>query len=169
MPQPNLQTVPPFYHNYIKLVPQNNVKEAFERHLADFAELLQSLPEEKWNHRYAEGKWTIKELVQHVIDTERIFAYRALAFARGDQTSLPGFDENLYAANSKADKRKIKDLLQELKAVQVSTALLFASFDEAQLQATGIANGKAIDVNAIGFITVGHTLHHKNILQERYL
>ncbi len=169
MPKPNLQDVPPFYHNYINLVPTDNLKEAFAAHAATLYELLKTLPEEKWNYRYAEGKWTIKEMVQHIADTERIFAYRALCIARGEKTPLPGFDENSYAAASKGDKRETGALLEELKVVQTSIRLLFESFDEEQLQAVGNANGKPISVNAIGFITVGHALHHLNILQERYL
>ena len=169
MPKPDLQRVPPFYHNYINLVPHNNLDEAFAVHQTELSDFLKSLPDEKWSYRYAEGKWSIKEMVQHIIDTERIFAYRALAIARGEQAPLPGFDEDSYAAASRADKREIAHLLEELSAVQTSTTILFQSFDEEQLNATGNANGKSIDVNAIGFITVGHVRHHKNILQERYL
>jgi hypothetical protein len=112
--------------------------------------------------------WSIKELVQHVIDSERIFSYRALCFARGESASLPGFDENTYAAASQADNRNKQSLLEELRAVQVATTLLFQSFSEAQLDQTGIANNNPVSVRAIGFITVGHTLHHKKILQEKY-
>jgi hypothetical protein len=169
MPRPDLQNVPPFYHNYIKRVLQDDVKEAFKVHINDFSSFLEAIPEEKWNYRYAPEKWSIKEVVLHVIDAERIFAYRALCFARKEQNSLPGFDENTYVTASKAHKRSKDSLVQELKVVQVSTALLFDSFDEEDLQQIGIANGKQIEVNAIGFIAVGHVLHHKNILQERYL
>jgi hypothetical protein len=169
MSRPDLQKVPSFYHNYINQVQQDNLKEAFEAHLQDFANLLETIPEEKWSHRYAPGKWSIKELVQHVIDAERIFAYRALRFARKDETPLAGFDENTYAAASKADSRSKESLIKELRAVQTSTALLFQGFDDEQLQQSGVSNGKLIEVNAIGFIAVGHTLHHKNILQVRYL
>ncbi len=169
MARPDLEKVPSFYHNYIRQVAQDDLQQAFDHHLKDFTNVLETVPEEKWNYRYAPDKWTIKELVLHVIDSERIFGYRALCIARGETTSLPGFDENTYAANSKAEHRTKESLLKELKAVQAATALLFRSFDEEQLQQSGIANGKPITVNAIGFIVVGHTLHHKNILKERYL
>lgn len=169
MPQPNLQNVPAFYHNYIKLVPQQNLTEAFSGYSTDLLNVLQDLSPEKWDYRYAVGKWSIKEMVQHMIDTDRIFGYRALAIARGEKASLPGFDENAYAVKSAADNRPPQSLLNELKAVQRATVLLFESFNEEHLAAEGMANGKAINVNAIGFITVGHTLHHKNILTERYL
>ena len=169
MPKPDLQRVPAHYHNYINLVPHNNLKEAFIIHQVELYNFLKGLPDEKWSYRYAEGKWSIKEMVQHIIDTERIFAYRALCIARGEEAPLPGFDENSYAAASKADKREKEHLLEELKAVQTSTTLLFQSFDDEQLSTTGNANGKPIDVDAIGFIAVGHVLHHKKIIQERYL
>ena len=130
---------------------------------------LKNIPDEKWDYRYAEGKWTIKELVQHIIDAERIFCYRALNFARKDRSELPGFDENEFAAVSKADKRSKQDLLDELATVQKSSMQLFASFDDEQLNESGKANGNSIYVNGIGFIIVGHTMHHLNILKERYL
>ena len=169
MPQPDLQQVPSFYHNYIKLVPHQNLMDAFAIYTTEMIAVLKSLPEEKWSYRYAEGKWSIKEMVQHMIDTDRIFGYRALAIARGEKASLPGFDENAYAAISNADQRQPQSLIEEMKTVQAATTMLFQSFNEQQLASIGTANGKQIDVNAIGYITVGHTLHHKNILTERYL
>lgn len=108
-------------------------------------------------------------MVQHLIDAERIFAYRALCIARGETVSLPGFDENIYAAASKADGRTKEELLAEFKTARQSTAQLFVSFDEAQLAATGTANNNSISVNAIGFIIPGHVQHHLNVLEERYL
>jgi hypothetical protein len=108
-------------------------------------------------------------MVQHIIDTERIFAYRALCIARGEKTSLPGFDENNYAAHSAADRRKKEDLIEEFDVVRRSTTALFQSFTDGQLMATGIANNNPIEVNGIGFITVGHVTHHITILRERYL
>ncbi len=141
MPKPDLNRVPSFYHNYIAQVQQENLVD----------------------------KWTIKELIQHVIDAERIFNYRALCFARNESASLPGFNENSYAAASKAAQRKSEELIAELKIVQNASGLLFSSFDEEQLDATGIANNSSIYVNAIGFIIVGHALHHAKILKERYL
>ena len=169
MPQPDLEQVPSFYHNYIKLVPHQNLTEAFENYTSSMIPLLKNLTPDKWNYRYAEGKWTIKEMVQHMIDTDRIFGYRALAIARGEKASLPGFDENAYAALSAANDREPQNLIREMQTIQTATALLFDSFTETQLAAIGTANGKQISVNAIGYITVGHTLHHKKILTERYL
>jgi hypothetical protein len=168
MPRPDLNRVPSFYHNYIAQVQHENLVDAFIAHQNEFSQLLEPLAD-KWDYKYAKDKWTIKELIQHVIDAERIFSYRALCFARNESASLPGFDENNYAAASKAAKRKPEELIAELKTVQNASGLLFSSFDEEQLDATGTANNSSIYVNAIGFIIVGHALHHEKILKERYL
>jgi uncharacterized damage-inducible protein DinB len=168
MPIPDLSRVPAYYHKYINLVTQDELSGAF-KNLQNLIDLLQSIPGEKWDYSYAEGKWSIKELVQHLIDAERIFCYRALCFARNDNTALPGFDENAYASNSKANQRSKESLVAEMRAVQQSTIAMFYSFDEEQLQASGIANNNSIYVLGIGFIIVGHALHHRKILEERYL
>ncbi|MBA2330464.1 MAG: DinB family protein [Flavisolibacter sp.] len=169
MARPDLLSIPPFYHNYINLVIHDNLHDAFHEHVTELVSLLSPLHADKWNFRYAEGKWTVKELVQHVIDAERIFNYRALCFARGDKNELPGFDENLYADNSKANNRKPDDLLYELASVQKSSKFLIDSFDDEQLNKEGISNNNIISVLAIGYITVGHAKHHAIILKERYL
>jgi uncharacterized damage-inducible protein DinB len=168
MPRPNLSEVPTFYHNYVNQVQSNSLHEAFGQHSRSL-DFIKNIPDGKWTYRYAPDKWSIKELVQHIIDAERIFCYRALCFARKDKTALPGFDENSYAAASKGDSRNKKELLEELEIVQKASEKLFSSFDEEQLESTGTANGKLISVNSIGFITVGHTQHHANIIRERYL
>jgi len=170
MKRPDLIIVPSFYHQYINLVPDGQELDGLlELNKMLMGDFLAAIPEQKWGFRYAEGKWSIKEMVQHLIDAERIFAYRALCIARGETASLPGFDENTYAAASNADTRTKASLTEELQAVQSATALLFRSFTEDQLERTGTANNKPIQVRTIGFIAVGHMLHHKNILQERYL
>lgn len=169
MPQVDLLRVPVFYHKYINLVKEHDLSEAMQNHQVNLVSELKNIADEKWDYRYAEGKWSIKELVQHIIDAERIFCYRALNFARKDPHELPGFDENEFAVVSKADKRSKQDLLDELTTVQKSSIQLFVSFDEEQLNESGKANGNSIYVNGIGFIIVGHALHHLNILRERYL
>jgi hypothetical protein len=169
MPRPDLTRVPAYYHNYISKVQKDDLGAIFVNHQRQFLDFLGNIPAERWAHAYATGKWTIKELVQHVIDTERIFSYRALCIARKDATSLPGFDENTYVENSKAGSRTKVDLIAELQSVQRASATLFASFDEEQLESSGIANGKPIYVLGIAYILVGHTLHHMDILKERYL
>ncbi|HEX6334275.1 MAG TPA: DinB family protein, partial [Flavisolibacter sp.] len=141
----------------------------FERYPPAIYSFLEELPPGKWDHRYAAGKWSVKELVQHLIDAERIFSYRALTFARMDMNELPGFDENAYAAIAPAQSRTAADLLLEYGVVQKSSALLFRSFGEQELQASGIANNNRISVLALGFVIIGHALHHQKILRERYL
>ncbi len=165
----DLLRVPSFYHNYIKQVAEADMTKAFQQHLVELRALLINIPAEKWAYRYAGGKWSIKEMVQHIIDADRIFCYRALRFARKDKTELPGFDEESFAAASNADTRTKEDLIDELSTVQKSAALLFSSFNEDQLNQTGTANGSEVYVAAIGFIIIGHTLHHKSILLQRYL
>jgi len=165
----DLSRVFEYYHKYINLASNDDLKTALEKHQVKLLSFLKGIPKKKWNYRYAEGKWSIKEVVQHIIDAERVFTYRALCFARKDQTPLPSFDENTFAANSKAQDRNKKDLLKELKIVQSSSAQMFDSFDEEQLNQSGIASEKPTYVKGIAYIVVGHSLHHKNILEERYL
>lgn len=165
----DLSRVPEFYHGYINYVAESDLKKAFQKHQADLISTLSQIDSTQWNFRYAPGKWSVKEVVQHVIDAERIFCYRALCIARKEKSSLPGFDENTYANASKADNRTKEDLLEELSIVQKSSAQLFNSFDEEQLNESGIANGKSIYVKAIGYILIGHALHHQKIILEKYL
>jgi uncharacterized damage-inducible protein DinB len=169
MKRPDLAQVPSFYHKYINLVPGDDLNALLQESKQSIGTFLNRIPEEKWEFRYAEGKWSIKELVQHLIDSERIFTYRALCFARGEEAALPGFDENKYAAASQAGRRTKQELITELQAVQEATSLLFQSFDDVQLDRSGIANNNPVTVRAIGFIAVGHLLHHQNILLEKYL
>lgn len=134
-------------------------------------QFVQDIPMDKFDYRYAEGKWTIKEILQHIIDAERVFTYRALRFSRNDQTPLPGFDENSYAdvVNATANKRHLKDILTELTAVRHSTITLFKSFTEEDLLKKGIASNNVMSVRALGFVTIGHQNHHMKIFRERYL
>ncbi len=169
MPRPDLTRVPDFYHNYINQAEGNDLMEVLKKQTRSFEDFLNGIPKNKRNYRYAEGKWTIKELLQHIIDAERIFAYRALCFARKDASPLPSFEENSYAVNSKADQRKWKDLVKEFEAVRRSTEILFDSFDDEQLETAGTASGKSNYVLAIGFIIAGHANHHIKVTKERYL
>lgn len=169
MPAPDLSTVPHFYHGYINRLNAADAYEATADHLEPLVEQVSSLNEEEWDFRYAPGKWSIKELVQHVIDAERIFCHRALSIARADGHPLPGFDEEAYATVSRASERSGESLINELKAVGTSTKYLFASFNDGQLQSSGIANGLPISVNAIAYIIAGHAKHHTQIMQLRYL
>ena len=169
MPRPDLSRVPEFYHKYISLVKEDELKEAFINGTGTLIKFLENIPAGKRDFRYAENKWTIKEVIQHIMDGERIFAYRSLCFARQDQTQLPGFEENDYAQSSKAGNRDWNELLEEFKSVRKSTELLFDSFDEEQLNAGGIANNNPNYVLGMGYIIVGHGLHHLNVIKEKYL
>jgi hypothetical protein len=169
MPRPDLSRVAPFYHNYIRQVPHDDALAALHELGNDFINLVKSVPGEKHNYAYAPGKWTLKEVFQHIIDAERIFIYRALCFARKEQQSLPGFEENDYAANSKAANRNWNNMIEEFTLVRKSSEILFRSFDEEQLQTNGISNNNPMYVLGLGFIIPGHCQHHLNIIKERYL
>jgi hypothetical protein len=169
MPRPNLSRIPEWFHVYVNKVPENDLMEAMKKQTPSFIKFFESIPVKKRDYRYSEGKWTIKEMLQHIIDAERVFAYRGLCIARKDATPLPGFDENDYADNAKADKRNWDDMMDEFKAVRRSSEILFGSFDEEQLETTGTANNNPIYVLAIGYVLVGHVNHHVSILKERYL
>lgn len=169
MSRPDLSRVPSFYHNYVNLASGDDLNLLLDQHREGCHAFFDAIPEERWDYRYAEGKWSIKELVQHLIDAERIFGYRALRFARKDATPLPGFDENIYAPASKADRRTKSNLLEEMIIVNASSAVLFGSFEEEMLESEGTANGHSISVRAIGFVIVGHALHHAKVIRERYL
>ncbi len=169
MPRPVPGTYPSYFENYIKLVNASSAAEAIATYGKTVVEAFRNLPQVKADYSYAAGKWTLKEMLQHIIDTERIFAYRALCLARKETAMLPGFDENIYAANSQANKRKWDELLNEFEAVRHSTDLLLTSFNEEQLLAQGITNNNPTSVNALAFIVFGHILHHLNIIRERYL
>ena len=160
------------YQPYIDAVGADaNLLDELEISLHRTIQFVQDIPMDKFDYRYAEGKWTIKEILQHLIDAERIFAYRALRFSRNDQTPLPGFDENMYAdvVNPVANKRHLKDLLTEFTAVRHATIALFKSFTEEDLLKNGVASENVMSVRAVGFVIIGHQNHHKKIFAERYL
>jgi hypothetical protein len=150
-------------------VDDDNIRNALKIQASEAEKFLDSITEEQSLHRYAEDKWTLKEVLQHLIDAERVFAYRAMAIARRDKNSLPSFDENSYAANSHADQRSWQELLAEFVALRKSTEILFDSFSEEDLNSFGIASNKPITTRALGYVTVGHLAHHIHIIKERYL
>ena len=159
----------PYYGTYIQMANDVNMIEELEICLHNFIKFVQNIPMDKFDYRYAEGKWTIKEIIQHIIDTERIFSYRALRISRNDKTSLPGYDENEYVANTNAADRHLQSLLTELSIVRQSTLALFKSFSADQLKNLGTASNSPVSVRAIGFILIGHQKHHQKIFEERYL
>jgi uncharacterized damage-inducible protein DinB len=158
-----------FNATYINALDDVNLIEQLEISLHDFIKFVQNIPMDKFDYRYAEGKWTIKDIIQHIIDAERIFAYRALRISRNDITPLPGFEENDYVDNTNATSRSIQELLTEFSAVRHSNLLLFKSFSDEQLTRLGMASNHAISVRALGFLIIGHQKHHQKVFQERYL
>ncbi len=159
-----------YFFNYISLVSNEySLIEELEISVHRFIKFVQNIPLDKFDYRYAEGKWTIKDIIQHLIDTERIFAYRALRFARNDNTSLPGFDENQFAQAATAIDRSIMELLTELAIVRQATISLFKSFSNSDLVKTGVASNNSISVRALGFVIIGHQNHHQKVFQEKYL
>lgn len=169
MSKPLKGSHPSYFDRYINLVPEDDLQTAFKNQLPVITAFLNSISEEKAKHAYAPGKWTIKELLLHMTDTERIFAYRSLCFARKEEQSLPGFDENLYAENSHANARSWTDLVNEFLLVRTTTELLFSSFTEEALHNAGTANNNPATALSMGFTAIGHVYHHKKILEERYL
>ena len=143
--------------------------EELEISVHRMVKFVQNIPLDKFDYRYADGKWTIKDIIQHLIDAERIFAYRALRFARNDKTALAGFQENDYVMQATANNRSIQDLLTELLLVRQSSIALFKSFKEVELLRVGIASDNPISVRALGFVIIGHQNHHQRIFEERYL
>ncbi len=166
--RPPIESIPLFYQNYVKLVSEKDVLKALIQSSEELQFVLADISDDQANFAYAKGKWTIKELLMHLMDAERIFIYRALRFARNDRTSLSGFDEQLYAPQSNASSQSIVDLTQHAKNLRQCTIDLYSTFSKEMLLRSGFANNYEISVIAIGFITAGHERHHVNILKERY-
>jgi uncharacterized damage-inducible protein DinB len=158
-----------FFEGYIQALENVHLIEELEICLHDFIKFVQNIPMDKFEYAYSEGKWTIKEIIQHIIDTERILSYRALRFSRKDNTPLAGFNENDYVAFSNAKDRNLQDLLSELSSVRQATLALYKSFSQEQLKGVGTASGQEISLRALGFVIIGHQKHHQKVFQERYL
>lgn len=158
-----------FTQLYINLVDQMGIQEALSKTGKSFRKLLKNIPEYKHDYAYATDKWTLKDVVQHVIDTERVFSYRAVSFARKDPALLPGFEENKWATSAHASTRDWDEMLDEFKNLRKSTRFLFASFHDHEMDYQGTANNSLISVAAIGYIFSGHLQHHINVINERYL
>ncbi|GGD22934.1 DinB family protein [Hyunsoonleella pacifica] len=164
----DLKFIPKFYDRYINLVDNDiDLLSGLKDNISLFDNYKEALIEHQ-NLRYQAEKWTPKELLQHVIDTERIFCYRVLAISRSEPKNIMGFDENQYAKNSRANSRTIDSLLNEFRLVRQATIALFESLDASTLHLTGICSNIKISSGAYGFIMIGHTIHHLNILKQRY-
>lgn len=158
-----------YVQRYLDLIPSGNWLEELKRSGEKTIETFSNLTDEQSLFAYAEGKWTLKELLLHLSDTERIFQYRILAFARGDKNELPGFDEELYADQSFANERSLESLLEEYKLIRKSSQILLETLNPSVLHNIGTANGNQISAETIGKLIVGHNVHHLNIIEERYL
>jgi uncharacterized damage-inducible protein DinB len=159
----------PYYSRYVDLVPDVDLLDYLQQQMEGTAAFLRAIPRSLEGHRYAEGKWSIREVVGHIADTERIFAYRALRFARADQTPLAGFDENTYVPAAHADDRDLDSLVDEWVHVRLATLALLRGLDEGAPLRRGKANDQEISVRALAWVMAGHVDHHAAILRERYL
>lgn len=160
---------PEFFKNYINAAKTDDLLAGLEASGAYMILFVKGLTEEQLLFRYQPDKWSVKELLVHIMDAERIFAYRALRFARQDKTELHGFDENKYVVPSKADSRTTESILTEYAAVRTATIELFRSFDEEALSQSGVGSGNHITVRALGYSILGHEVHHLNIIKTKYL
>lgn len=159
----------PYYGKYVSLVAGEDVLAALSGQLSGTLALLRGIPESQGNFRYAPDKWSIKELVGHMIDGERIFAYRALRFARNDKTPVPGFEQDDYISNASFDACALADLAAEFESVRRATIFLFRHLDGEAWMRRGIASESEVSVRALAYIIAGHELHHAGILRDRYL
>lgn len=160
----------PYFERYIKLVPTGNFLNVFTENTLHALQFFKSIPFEKLEYRYAEGKWTCKDILMHIIDTERVMSYRALVAMRGDSTTpLAPVDENLYARNVDVSSRSMEDLLDEFEIVRRSSEKLFRNMTEEQSRFLGNGVSHPISARALGFIMLGHVIHHINVIRERYL
>lgn len=168
IPRPTAGDHAAFFQGYVDRVPDGDVLRQLRTQGDEMLRLLAAAGEDRGAYRYADGKWTVKQVVQHVCDGERLFAGRALCIARGERGPLPGFDENLYAAHDGSATRTLADIAAEYASVRAATLTLFTGFDAAAWQRRGVANGQPIAVRALPWIVLGHDLHHLAMLQERY-
>ncbi|MFT5970684.1 MAG: hypothetical protein ACI8ZO_001199 [Flavobacteriales bacterium] len=166
---PEITEYASYYKGVMELVDTDNIIHTLKSVHVETQDLLSSLTEEQGVFRYAEGKWSIKDVIQHCIDCERVFAYRALRISRGDTNALSGFDQDEWVANTNVSKRTIEELANEAFVVRSGTIALFESFTIDQLMLLGNASNNALSVRSIGFIIPGHERHHINVIKERYL
>jgi uncharacterized damage-inducible protein DinB len=168
--KPHTDEFPVYYNTYIgKVSIADDLIAALEDSRDKFLSFIKTIPADKLEYRYQEGKWTIKEIIIHLMDAERIFSYRALRFSRGDSTNLSGFDENEYVPNSDAASRSLQSLIDEYAALRQSTIAFFKNISGEMSLRTGMANGREISVRSLGYIIPGHEIHHLAVIKERYL
>ena len=175
MPSPELNRRPapaefaPYYAGYVAKVPDGDLLQTLDAGLSDYTTAFGALPEARGGFAYAPGKWTLRELLGHVIDAERVFAYRAMRIARGDTMPLPGFDEKAWVPASRANERTLADLLAELRVVRAATVALLRHLPDDAIGRTGTASENPVSVRALAWIIAGHPIHHLGVVRERYL
>ena len=168
MTRPGTSDYAPAHAAYVALVPEDDVLSAMEQQSSAMQKVLSSLDEQKATYRYGEGKWSVKEVIGHIADAERIIGYRALAVARGEQQSLPGFDENEYVANASFDDWKIGDLAEQYALVRRANIVFFKNLRDEVWERRGLANNAPVSVRGLAYVIVGHERHHLQVLRERY-
>lgn len=159
----------PHFVTYVSQVPEGDIREILEAQASDTLDLLRGIPEDRSLHRYAPDKWTIREVVSHIADTERVFVFRAMWFARGFDTALPSFDQDVAIRGAGADGRSLASHVEEFRAVRDATITLFRNLPDEAWSRRGIASGNPVTVRALAYITAGHVAHHVRLLRERYL
>lgn len=169
MEETSLTAFPVYYQSYVAQVPENDPVTALKNSAKLRKHLLADWPEERQDFAYAPGKWTVKELLSHLADSERVFVYRALRFSRNDETGLPGYDHNAYVPESGANERSFDSIAKELKQVRRATISFFTGLTRDQLARTGSANKVEMSVEQLAFVIAGHERHHLGVLEERYL
>ena len=168
-PRPEPAEAAEYYLTYINQVPAGDIREVLASQATDVLPLFDGITEERAAYRYAADKWTIRQVLSHINDTERVFTFRALWFARGFEPPMPSFDQNVAIASASADDRTWASHVDEFKAIRAATLALFKSLPEEAWDRKGIASGNPVSVRALAFITAGHVAHHARILRERYL
>jgi len=158
-----------YYTPYINLVEDKDIVVSLQQNFEETLSFYRSISDVKWQFSYADGKWIIKEVVQHLLDTERVFAYRALCFSRKDKVKLPGFDQDEYLINSNASSRSKENIIEEYESIRNATITLFKSFSDEMLMQIGVASNNPLSVRAAGYIIVGHEKHHCNVIKNKYL
>lgn len=167
--RPTNKDFPPYFQKYIDLISETDIISALKANHQSTLDFIEEIPRLKWNYFYDDGKWTVKQVVNHIIDTERILSYRALRFARGDDQQPLQFDENLFAKNANLTNTNSQILADEFDSVRLSNILFFKQLSEKELQLKGKTNGGDVSVLALGYFMCGHTQHHINVIKEKYI
>jgi len=168
MQRPTETEYPQYFGRYVTLVPEDDILAVLELQVEETRRLLEAVPAGKEAYRYAEGKWSIRQVLGHLVDAERVFGYRAFCFSRGEQAALPSFDENQYVAAARSDGVRLRDLVEELAVVRQANLVFLRRLDAREWAQVGTASGKPVSVRALAWVMAGHPRHHVQILRERY-